>query len=123
MGGVSGSMLTHNIKASSHRSACLCISSTHPPLPLTTAHCVLQKLPNGEKHEEHFTKFQIKRGVSANPITTTTRNTTLGVYVDTSDGWKMKLTEKEEDWDKFSIAGLTLSSPEITATEEARSDS
>ena len=93
------------------------------PLPLAIAHCVLQKLPNGEKPEEHFTKFQIKRGVSANPITTTTQNTTLGVYVDTSDGWKMKLTEKEEDWDKFSIAGHTLSSPEITATEEARSDS
>lgn len=84
---------------------------------------IFEKLPNGEKPEEHLTKFQIKRGVSANPITTTTRNTTLGVYVDTSDGWKMKLTEKEEDWDKFSIAGLTLSSPEITATEEARSDS
>jgi len=45
------------------------------------------------------------------------------VYVDTSDGWKIKLTKKEEDWDKFSIAGLTLSSPEITATEEAKSDS
>ena len=115
-------MLTHNIKASSHRSACLCISSTHPPLPLTTAHCVLQKLPEGEKHEEYFTHFQIKRGVSANPITTTTRHTTLGMYVDTSDGCKVKVTKEEEHWDKFSIAGFTQSSPEITAAK-ARSDS
>ena len=77
------------------------------PLPLTTAHCVLQVLPEGEKREEYFTKFQIKRGVSANPITTTTRNTTLGVYVDTRGGWKVKLTEKEEHWDKFKIGELT----------------
>ena len=91
------------------------------PLPLTTAHCVLQVLPEGDKHEEYFTYFQIKRGESANPITTTTRHTTLGVYVDTSDGWKMKLTEKEEHWDKFRIAGFTPKT--ITAAVEARSDS
>ena len=113
------------VNANTHldnRSACLCISSTHPPLPLTTAHCVLQKLPEGEKHEEYFTHFQIKRGVSANPITTTTRHTTLGMYVDTSDGCKVKVTKEEEHWDKFSIAGFTQSSPEITAAK-ARSDS
>ena len=89
------------------------------PLPLTTAHCVLQKLPEGEKHEEYFTHFQIKRGESTNPITTTTRHTTLGVYVDTKDGWKVKLTEEEEHWDKFRIAGFTLPSPETTAAVKA----
>ena len=112
-------MLAHNIKVRSHKSACFCISLTHPPLPLTTAHCVLQKLPEGEKHEEYFTHFQIKRGESTNPITTTTRHTTLGVYVDTKDGWKVKLTEEEEHWDKFRIAGFTLSSPETTAAVKA----
>ena len=99
------------------------INPSSPSYLLTTAHCVLQKLPDGEKPEEYFTHFQIKRGVSANPITTTTRHTTLGVYVDISDGCKVKLTKKEEHWDKFSIAGHTLPSPEITATVEARSDS
>ena len=103
------------------------VSAFHQPilsLPLTTAHCVLQKLPEGEKHEEYFTHFQIKRGESTNPITTTTRHTTLGVYVDTKDGWKVKLTEEEEHWDKFRIAGFTpktttLSSPKTTAAVKA----
>ena len=93
------------------------------PLPLTTAHCVLQALPGGEKHEEYFSLFQITTREKTNYITTTTQNVTLGLYVDTRDGWKVKVTKRQQYWDKFSIAGLTLSSPEITATEEARSDS
>ena len=117
------SMLTHNIKASSHRSACLCISSTHPPLPLTTAHCVLQVLPEGERPEEYFTKFQITTGKCTNPITT--RNTTLGMHVNTRDGLKVKLTKKEEhNWDKFWITGLALPKKAVVdEVVEGRSDS
>ena len=76
------------------------------PLPLTTAHCVLQKLPDGDKHKEYFSLFQITTRETTNYITTTTQNTTLGVYVDTRDGWKVKLTKKQEYWDKFRIAGF-----------------
>jgi len=102
-------MLTHNIKASSHRSACLYISSTHPPLPRTTAHCVLQVLPEGEKHEEYFSQFQITTRERTNYITT--QKITLGLYVDTTDGWKVKLTKKQEYWDKFRIGRFELPLP------------
>ena len=96
------------------------------PLSLTTAHCVLQKLPEGEKQKlkKYFTHFQIIASESTYHITTaTTRYTTLGLYVDTKNGWKVKLTKKEEYWDKFSIAQFSLPSPEILVGVEARSDS
>ena len=93
------------------------------PLPLTTAHCVLQKLPEGEKHEEYFTKFQITTGKCTNPITT--RNTTLRMHVNTRDGLKVKLTKKEEhNWDNFWITSLALPKKAVVdEVVEARSDS
>ena len=91
------------------------------PLPLTSAHCVLQKLPKGREREEYFTHFQIITRESTNHITT--QNTTLGVYVDTKDGWKVKLTKKKDYWDKFRIGGFKLPLPLVDEVAEARSDS
>ena len=57
------------------------------PLPHTTAHCVLQKLPARENADDYFTKFQMITKASANPITT--QNGTLGMFVDIKDEWKV----------------------------------
>ena len=98
---VCGSMLTNNLTTEVH------VSAFHQPilpLPLTTAHCVLQKLPEGERLKDYFIKFQMITKASANHITTTTQNgTALGMYVDIDDGWKVKLTDKSELWDKFTF--------------------
>ncbi len=75
------------------------------PLPLAIAHCVLQKLPDEKGLEEYFTKFHITIGDSTNPITTS-QNTKM--YVDTKDGWKVKLTKAASHWYKFRIAGFQL---------------
>ena len=95
-------MLTHNLTT-------VHVSAFHQPilpLPLTTAHCVLQKLPDGENSDDYFTKFQSTTQESTNPITTTPQNTALGMYVDTNDGWKVKLTNNPKFWDKFTFPGF-----------------
>ena len=101
---VCGSMLTHNLTTEVH------VSAFHQPIlsfPFTTAHCVLQKVPDGENSEDYFTKFQTTTRRRTNPITTTTQNgTALGMYVDISDGWKVKLTDTSGLWDKFTFPGF-----------------
>ena len=90
----------HNLTTEVH------VSAFHQPilpLPLTTEHCVLQKLPDGENPDDYFTKFQMETKASANHITT--QNGTLGMYVDIDDESKVKLTDKSNDkWDKFTFA-------------------
>ena len=84
------------------------VSAFHQPIlpfPRTTAHCVLQKLPDGVKPDDYFTKFQMETKASANHITT--QNGTLGMYVYIDDDkWKVKLTDKSNKglWDKFTFA-------------------
>ena len=101
---VCGSMLTHNLTTEVH------VSAFHQPilpLPLTTAHCILQKLPDGENSKDYFTEFQTTTRDRTNAITTTTHNgTALGMYVDTNDGWKVKLTDNFRLWDKFTFPGF-----------------
>ena len=97
-----GSMLTHNLTTEVH------VSAFHQPilpLPLTTAHCVLQKLPEGESPDDYFTKFQMITDSSTNTITTTIQGATFGMYVDvdSKDGWKVKLTKTSRLWDKFTF--------------------
>ena len=46
-----------------------------------------------------------------NHITTKDHNTTLGMYVDPEDGWKVKVTEDSSKWDKFQITGFAPPSP------------
>ena len=89
-------MLTDNLTTEVH------VSAFHQPIlpfPFTTAHCVLQKLREGERLKDYFIKFQMITKASANHITT--QNGTLGMYVDIDDEWKVKLTDKSELWDNF----------------------
>ena len=67
---------------------------------------ILQVLPEDQKAVEFFTYFQIiKSAQNQEHITNSTQ--TLGLYVDTQDGWKVKMTNNNSLWDKFCIEGFT----------------
>ena len=96
-------MLTHTLTTEVHVSA---FHQPIVPIPLTPAHCVLQKLPGDDNSDDYFTEFQITTGENISPITTTTnRNSPFGMYVDRNDEWKVKLTNDRKLWDKFTIGG------------------
>lgn len=72
----------------------------HPPLPPPPP----QPLPYGTTVNEFFPVFQIEGGQEANHITD--KDGKLGLYVDTQDNCKVKVTKKTSWWDKFSITSF-----------------
>ena len=59
--------------------------------------------------EDKFTYFQIKRGQNQDHITD--EKESLGLYVDKSDGWKVKATPNKSLWDKFKISSFASPQP------------
>ena len=54
--------------------------------------------------EDSFTYFQMRDGQYQGHITNT--EGTIGLYVDTDDGWRVKATSDNSLWDKFAIKGF-----------------
>ena len=58
---------------------------------------------------DKFSYFHMERGQNQDHITT--ERGTLGLYVDTSDGWKVKATLNNSQWDKFKITSFAPPEP------------
>ena len=73
-------------------------------------------MPEGTTMLDKFSYFHMESGQNQDHITT--ERGKFGLYVDKSDGWKVKATPNTSQWDKFKITSFV--SPEPSTSSATR---